>query len=212
MAPIYLVRTGRTALSDEGRLQGRMDHGLIPQGRADAESAAGQLREGNIALVYTSPLLRARETAAVIADPMGTRAVPLQGLTDVDVGLWEGRTTTEIAASEPSVFDAFFRFPFAAAFPSGERMVEAERRVFDALQTIADLHRGRSVVVVTHELLIRLVLVRLRRLEGTAIWDPNVLPGSVTALRATDDGLELPTVLEDLFRAAARRRSDNVTR
>jgi broad specificity phosphatase PhoE len=211
MAPIYLVRPGRTALSREGRLQGREDHGLSPEGRADAENAAGRLGGRDIAIVYTSPLLRARETAAVIASTLGTHAVPLLGLTDVDVGRWAGRTVTEIAASEPEVFDAYFRFPIAATFPDGERMVEAERRVFDALGTIADLHRGRSVVGVTHELLIRLVLVRLRCLDGTAIWDPNVLPGSVTELRATDGGLELPTVLEDLFRAAARKRSGDVT-
>ena len=207
MAPIYLVRTGRTVLSREGRLQGRADQELIPEGRADAESAAIRFGEANVAAVYTSPLLRARETAALIARSVGTRAVPLRGLRDVDVGRWEGRTAAEIAASEPMVFDAYFRFPIAAAFPAGERMVDAERRVFEALETIADLHRGQSVVAVTHELLIRLVLVRLRRLEGTAIWDPNVLPGSITELRATDEGLELPTILEDLLRAAERRRS-----
>lgn len=207
MAPIYLVRTGRTAWSREGRLQGRADHELTPAGRADAESAAGRLGEANVAVVYTSPLVRARETAAFIARSVRTRAVPLQGLTDVDVGRWGGRTAAEIAASEPGLFDAYFRYPIAAAFPAGERMAEAERRVFEALETIADLHRGQSVVAVTHELLIRLVLVRLRRLEGTAIWDPSVPPGSVTELRASAEGLELPTVLEDLFRAAARKRS-----
>jgi hypothetical protein len=47
--------------------------------------------------------------------------------------------------------------------------------------------------------------VRLRRLEGTAFWDPNVEPGSVTELRVTDHGFEFPTVLEDLFRAAERK-------
>ncbi len=211
MAAIYLVRSGRTRLSEAGRLQGRVDHALIPEGRADAESAARRLSQANVALVYTSPLLRARETAAVIARSVKARALPLQGLTDVDVGLWEGQTVAEIAASAPGTFGAYFRFPIAATFPAGERMVEAQRRVFDALGTIAGLHRGRSVVAVTHELPIRLVLVRLRRLDGTALWDPHVLPGSVTELRATEDGLELPTVLEDLFRAAARKRSGGMT-
>jgi broad specificity phosphatase PhoE len=210
LAALYLVRSGRTALSDEGRLQGRADHGLTPEGRADAESVADRLRSATVAVVYTSPLLRARETAAVVANSMRTRVIPLDGLTDVDVGSWEGRTVGEIAASEPAAFDAYFRFPIAATFPAGERMVEAERRVFDALEAIADLHPSRSVIVVTHELPIRLVLVRLRRLEGTAIWDPNIRPGALTELRSTDDGLELPTVLEDLFRAAARKRSGDM--
>jgi broad specificity phosphatase PhoE len=208
MTPIFLVRAGRTAQSDEGRLQGRADNPLTAEGLADAHRAARRLAGAKVAAVYTSPLRRARQTAGVIARLVSVRPLSLQDLVDIDVGSWGGRTNEEVAELEPKAFNWYFRFPTAAEFPLGERLSDAERRVFGALEWVADRHRGRTVVAVTHELLIRLVLVRLKELEGTAIWDPDVPPGSVIELRATDEGLELPTVLEDLFRAAARKRSD----
>ena len=116
---------------------------------------------------------------------------------------WLARRS-RIRESEPRAFDFYFRFPAAATFPSGESMAAAERRAFRALESIGGRHPERAVAVVTHELLIRLVLVRLKGLEGTAFWDPDVSPGSVIELRATDEGLQVPTVLEDLFRQAGR--------
>lgn len=208
MTSLFVVRAGRTALSSEGRLQGHTDRPLIADGVEDARRAARRLAQEDIVATYTSPLRRAREAAEVIGRSVGLFPDTLQDLADADVGTWVARTATEIRESEPRAFDFYLRFPVAASFPSGERMADVERRAFGALGSIAERHPGRKVVVVTHELLIRLVLVRLKGLEGTALWDPHVSPGSVTELRATDEGLQVPTILEDLFRAAARGRKD----
>ncbi len=208
MTPMFVVRAGRTALSGEGRLQGRTDGPLTPEGVDDARRAAQRLAREDVAAIYTSPLRRARETAEAIGRPAGKVPQAVQDLADVDTGAWVAHTADEIRELDPRAFDSYFRFPVAASFPSGETMADAEGRAFAALGSIAERHPGRTVVIVTHELLIRLVLVRLKRLEGTALWDPEVAPGSVTELRTTDEGLQVPTVLEDLFRAAARGRED----
>ena len=206
MQTLYLVRTGRTRLSGRGRLQGRSEDRLTAEGRDDARAAAERLAGAGVRTVHASPLPRAVETAGLLAGPLGpevsVRIHP--GLTDVDVGTWSGRTMREVRANDRAAHDAFFRYPTAWAFPSGEPMADAERRAFAALHEIADAGGDRPAAVVTHELVIRSVLLRLRRLEGTAMWDPRVPPGSVTALRATPRGLELPTPLEDLLRAAER--------
>lgn len=206
MTTIFLVRAGRTSLCAEGRLQGDSDEPLSPDGVRDARNVRLRLA-GRVATVISSPVRRARETAEIVASPLGLRPVILADLTDVDTGRWTGRTMAEIAASEPRAFDTYFRFPTAATLPDGESMADATRRVFVVLGSIAGDRPSRPVAVVTHELLIRLVMVRLRGLEGTATWDPHVAPGSVTELRATDAGLEIPTVLEGLFRAAAQKRA-----
>ena len=208
-AAIYLVRAGRTVLSEEGRLQGGRDLPLTERGLEDAARVADRLEGANVTAVHTSPLIRARQTADVIRRALGTSVSEPpshRDLIDVDVGLWEGMTTAEIAVREPRAFDWYFRMPLAYAFTGGERMIDAQRRVFLGLESIAEATRGAAVVV-THELPIRSVLLHLRRLEGTAFWDPHVDPGSVTELRATGDGLEIPSVLEDLLRDSERRRA-----
>lgn len=202
-ANLFLVRAGRTPLSADGRFSGRLDPGLDEHGVAQAREAASTLAGDGVVSVATSPLRRARETAEIIAKACATEVVVHDGLTDVDAGAWTGLTREEAAASGPDEFDPFFRFPTSATIPGGERLWETLERVSEALGSIARPGTG-PVVAVTHELPIRLVLVRLRRLEGTALWDPLIAPGSITRLRATPRGLEIPTVLEDLFRAARR--------
>jgi len=209
---IYLVRAGRTRLSEEGRLQGRRDVPLTDAGMNDALHAGHRLAEANVAAVFASPLRRARQTADVICRVLGTSCRTLAELIDVDVGRWAGMTMAQIIDREPLAFDWYFRMPLAATYPSGEQIIDAERRVFEALESITGVCPGRAAVAITHEMPIRSILVRVRRLEGTAFWDPHVPPGSVTELRATEDGFELPTVLEDLLRAADGKRNERERR
>lgn len=200
---LFLARAGRTRLSAEGRFTGRLDPGLDEHGIAQARKAAAALAAEGVGSVFTSPLRRARETAETIAEACTAEVRVIDDLTDVDVGTWAGLTREEAAATAPEEFDLFFRSPAAGVFQGGERMWGALERVSGALESIGQ-HAEGATVAVTHELPIRLVLLRLRRLDGTALWDPAVAPGSITRLRATSSGLEIPTVLEDLLRAAHR--------
>jgi broad specificity phosphatase PhoE len=200
---IFLVRAGRTSLGERGAFEGRLDHDLTEAGRVDAMSAAARLEATGVDRVYTSPLLRARRTAHTIARRLGVPTSVVDHLVDVDVGSWGGLTPEEIARVDPEAYRSFFRFPIATTFAGGEAMVEVDRRMLAALGAIGRASR-RQVAVVTHELPIRRVLVRVKRAEGTAMWDPTVPPGCVVELRWDGDRLELPTVLEDLFRSASR--------
>jgi probable phosphoglycerate mutase len=202
-ANLFLVRAGRTSFSAERRFVGRLDPGLDEEGIAQARAAASILADEGVVAVFTSPLRRARETADIIAGACGVEVDERDDLIDVDAGTWTGLTREEAAAAASGEFDLFFRFPASATMPRGERMWAALERVSEVLEAIGRPGAG-SVVAVTHELPIRLVLQRLRRLDGTALWDPAVAPGSITRLRAATSGLEIPTVLEDLFRAARR--------
>lgn len=201
---IFLVRSARTALSAAGRLTGRLDPSLDGVGADQARDAAIEIASAGVAEVLSSPLRRARETADAIGRAVGARPRILEELVDVDAGAWTGLTMEEASVASPEEFDAFFRMPQAAEIPGGGRMWETQRRLLATLEGIGGAARG-DVVAITHELPIRLALVKLRRLEGTALWGPAIPPGSITRLRASDDGMEIPTVLDDLFRASQRR-------
>lgn len=202
---IHLVRSARTALSAEGRFTGRLDPPLDGEGLTQARAAARSLADAGVSAVFTSPLRRAAQTADAIARWVGVRLEVVDELTDLDMGASTGLTMQEASSASPREFDWFFRMPRAAELPGGGRMSEALRRTLGALEEIAARTAGGGVVVVTHELPIRLVLVKLRELEGTALWDPVIPPGSIRRLRVSGEGLQIPTVLGDLFRAAGRR-------
>jgi broad specificity phosphatase PhoE len=95
---LWLVRHGATEWSTTGRHTGRTDLPLSDAGRVEAAALCKPLDRQAFAAVFTSPLVRARETARIsgFAD-----AEVLDDLREWDYGVYEGRTTAEIRAEIP---------------------------------------------------------------------------------------------------------------
>jgi len=89
---LWLVRHGRTAGNDEGRIQGRSDFPLNEQGLQEASLLAERMAGISVAALYSSPLLRARQTASVIGQRVGLPVNVLDELSEIDMGSWERRT------------------------------------------------------------------------------------------------------------------------
>ena len=104
-ARIYLVRHGRTVMNAEVRFRGRLEVPLDAVGRAEALATAQQLSDIGLAAAYTSPLARAREVAIAIAAASRLKRVDdVEGLTNLDYGVWEGLTKEECAAHDAEAF------------------------------------------------------------------------------------------------------------
>ena len=88
---IYLIRHGETAWNRENRIQGREDVPLSEEGRAQAVRCARAFSGIRIAAVATSPLSRARDTAAAIAEAAGAPVMVEDGLIERDFGDISGR-------------------------------------------------------------------------------------------------------------------------
>jgi broad specificity phosphatase PhoE len=95
---LWLVRHGATEWSENGRHTGRTDLPLLPSGEAEARTLAPRLADHPFALVLTSPLRRARDTARLAGFP---DAVVDDNLLEWDYGEYEGRTTAQIRADRP---------------------------------------------------------------------------------------------------------------
>jgi len=190
-ATIYLVRHGRTALNAQDRFRGRMDPPLDQRGREEANRVAERLGSAVLAAVYTSPLLRARQTAAPIAERAGLAVEELPGLTDLDFGEWTGLTREEAALRHPEAFARFRRSPRDAAAPGGETLAEVEDRAIRALRTVAERHPGGAAAAVSHEIPIRLVMARLAGVENPGFWELELPTGSIITLVSRDGGLAL---------------------
>ena len=139
MTTLLLARHGETDWNVEGRWQGWSDPPLNENGRAQARELAEQLRSTPFDAVYSSDLLRAHETAEIVAEPHGVPVIADAGLREIDVGSWSGLTRPELAA----------RFPNGDR-PDGETREQHRDRVHEAVERIARANLGRLVLIVTH--------------------------------------------------------------
>ena len=151
-ATVLVVRHGQSAGNVSRRLSSAAPGGeLTETGREQAAAAAAALADRNVSRVFASPLLRAQQTAQILADAVG--AGPVHVLDDVrefSLGDCEGSDTEDDWARVDAIFDAWMDGHLAESLPGGESGLAVVTRMREALQSVADQHRGETVVVVSH--------------------------------------------------------------
>ena len=105
---VLLLRHAETEWNRERRFQGWRDSPLSAVGRGQAESAARLLAGSPVAAVWSSPLGRARETAAIIAAPHQLAVREAEAFKEMGFGEWEGLTRDEVAATTTNNFVRIF--------------------------------------------------------------------------------------------------------
>jgi broad specificity phosphatase PhoE len=145
---ILLARHGETDWNREGRFQGHADPPLNETGRAQAAELAAELEGVELAAVYSSPLRRAVETAAVVAAEHGLEPVAVDALREVDVGSWQGLTREEIEARFPEQFARWLDYD--QGWEDGESYEGMGRRAVAVLLELAAAHEGERILAVTH--------------------------------------------------------------
>lgn len=158
---LVLTRHGQTVWHEENRYAGSSDIDLTDAGRAQADLLAAWTRTHRPAAVVSSPLGRALATARPSAAALGTEPVVVEDLREVDFGLAEGRTLSELRADHPEVVARFRSDPVTHHFPGADPPAAAAKRAAEALRSVASGHPGRTVLVVAHNTLVRLALCEL---------------------------------------------------
>jgi probable phosphoglycerate mutase len=128
----------------------REDPPLTEEGLLQAQHAASLLEKQQIDVVYSSPLLRTRTTAELIA---GKANVPMHfhsKLKERPFGIWDGLYFDEIARDYPEQFQAWKRDPISFVPEGGETINAHKERVKNALLEIIANHRGQRIVIVSH--------------------------------------------------------------
>jgi broad specificity phosphatase PhoE len=193
---LFLVRHGTTTLNLQNRYRGRRDVPLDAQGYQDAVDAARLLSSCGLSAVYTGPLRRTVATAQIIADEA---LVPdlriLHGLNNVDYGAWEGLTAQEAELHDPRAFAAYRTCPEIAVCPAGERLMDAQARIRQAVELIGARHAGEIVVGVTHAVMIRLLVLGLTGASGET-WRIPVGRGSMTSLTIREGQIDVNALPE----------------
>jgi broad specificity phosphatase PhoE len=152
-ASIYLARHGQTAYNHEGRFQGQQAIPLDDTGRAQAAELAEHAADYGFQALWCSPLLRARETADIVAAKISLEPKEDARLMETDAGDWTDLTFVDVRAKTPELFDAFAAAEPGFAFPGGESFTQQELRVDAALR---DVEAGKlPALVVCHGMVIR---------------------------------------------------------
>jgi len=147
---ICFIRHGETDWNAEKRIQGQIDIPLNETGRAQALAMAFNAAHHNFDAIYSSDLLRARDTAAMLAARRGLAINILQQLRERHFGIFQGLTAAEGKVSQPEAHARYLARDPDYDFDSGESMHNLARRVAAAVHEMTRHHAGHTLAAVTH--------------------------------------------------------------
>jgi broad specificity phosphatase PhoE len=150
MTRLILVRHGTTEWIEQGRLHGISDSPLSQKGLRESGLAAGALAGQHFEAFYTSPLGRARQTAAIIGQAIGLEPQPLDDLSEMNFGWMEGGPNFNFAHDPPVKRALRAAWIGLVVGLSGEPRHRFGRRVAEAAREIARRHPDGNVLAVVH--------------------------------------------------------------
>ncbi|MRK02290.1 bifunctional RNase H/acid phosphatase [Aeromicrobium sp. S22] len=187
---LVLVRHGVTSATERKAFSGSTgdDHGLTDAGRQQADRAAAWIAErGPVDAIVTSPLLRTRETAAVIGSDLGLDVSVESGLAETSFGDWDGYTFAEIQERWPEEMSAWLASTDVAP-PGGESFAEVDRRITATREALLAAHPGETVVAVSHVTPIKLLVRHALGAPLASIYKMELSPASITTVAWWPDG------------------------
>ncbi|NNN04960.1 MAG: histidine phosphatase family protein [Elusimicrobia bacterium] len=145
---LILVRHGHCDKS--GTYCGSTDAPLTKKGRSQALAVAEKIASVPISVCYYSPLRRASQTARILCSSRRIRALPAPALKEIDFGLWEGLTYSEIAARWPDLAERWLADPAGVTIPGGEPFSAFSGRIRRFLQNLSKEGSARNILIVAH--------------------------------------------------------------
>ena len=168
---LLLIRHGQTEWNILGKYTGQSDIPLNATGRREAELLARKLEKNPPEVIISSDLIRAYETAKIVAVPLHLPVQKDSNLREINQGVWEGMFFADIKAKYAAEFAARENDPLEVAPPGGETLGQVRERVLTAVTTILQLYPGKRVAVVAHGLVLALIKAHYSNYPITQVWD-----------------------------------------
>ncbi|WP_226580924.1 histidine phosphatase family protein [Halobacillus litoralis] len=160
MTRVYLIRHGESEWNAAGDLYcGRTDIGLSEKGKEQARAAGEFLKDVHFDAAYSSPLIRAYDTASLI---LGERKMDIEmdeRMYEGDFGEWEGRSKATFIQEDPESWNEWMRDPWhTRAGRTGETAKEMHDRATSFFNDLTQKHGDETVLVTAHNNTIRFFL------------------------------------------------------
>ena len=184
---LLAIRHGETTWSREHRFAGSTDISLTAEGRRQCAALAQALAPLPIAAVYASPLARARESAEPVAAAQKIDVTLESAFREMCFGDWEGLTRDEVAQRFPEDYALWRTAPERFARPGGEALAAVAARVADGLAELSATHKGETIVLVSHGVVTRLIVLSALGLGPERLWSVDASPAGISEIEYRDD-------------------------
>lgn len=190
---IHLLRHGQTEHSRDNRFCGSgSDPELTGDGRRMAAAIAAALGGEPFSSVHSSPLRRARQTAAPLAQALGQQVEIAPGLAEIAYGAWEGLTGEEAATRFHDAHLSWSADPALHPPPGGETAPQVARRALVQLDAMRAATTSGDLLAISHKATIRIVLCALLGIDLGRFRQRFACPvGSLTTLEWNATGVQL---------------------
>jgi 2,3-bisphosphoglycerate-dependent phosphoglycerate mutase len=198
---LVLVRHAQPVRVDEGEVEGAADPGLSEQGRTQARRLGDWLAAEAPDAVVTSPLRRARETAAPLAAILGLRVDVDAGLSEYDATAGSYVPIEDLRAAKDERWFATIEGRWADA--GGADPAVFQRQVLPAMDALVERFTGARVVVVTHGGVLNVFLAHVLRTDTLLFFHPEYT--SISRVRAARSGQRSVASLNETAHLHAHR-------
>lgn len=201
----YLVRHGQSIGNLENRTLGHTDLDLSELGYHQAAATFEYMKDWHLDAVYSSPLLRAKNTVLPHALHRGMDVHCLDDLREIYLGLWEGMNVRDIVHRWPYTFTELWRGNFALSTPpKGEYVQDAADRVIGALMALGEKHPGQMLLIGGHAGIFRAAVAKIIGMEPERVGAEFPFPtnASITTLAYENGALSLVRYSEDAHLAS----------
>ena len=189
---LYLIRHAETEWNKAMKFQGQTDIPLIEDGRQQAAALGRRMSSLKLDALYSSDLVRAYETAQIVASHHNKQVEIVPELKELNFGEWEGLTHSEIKKNYPEELKLWWNNPFSINVPGGESFRELSERAVNAIKKIVKKHSDGQVAVVSHGGVIRCIIGYTMGIAPAKYWRLRLNNTSVSILdfpRHEDDGI-----------------------
>jgi broad specificity phosphatase PhoE len=185
MALVILVRHGQTDENVSGRISGQGPVPLNVRGQEQARLTAEVLAPLGITHIFSSPLVRARQTAEFLAERLQKPIEEIPELCEVGYGDWEGKTFSEMRTHP--VAHQVFNDPINAIFPNGESLLAVQQRGIRVIEWVRGTYPQGIVTVVSHGDVIRTTLAHYLGMPFNDYRRIDLDNGAISVLELFDD-------------------------
>ena len=183
-----IIRHGQTEWNLLGKTQGHGNSDLTPKGIEQAELLADSMTKYPIDYIYSSDLGRAYQTAEIIGNKLSIEVEKTEALREMNFGTWEGRIIKDIIEEDPELYKMWRNEPHLAKIPQGETLSQIKERTDAFIKEINEKYDGKHIVLVTHSLCARIMLLSFLDSDVKNIYRINQANTALNIIELRDYG------------------------
>ncbi len=171
MLRLHIVRHGQTSWNAIRRVQGQSDSELDDTGKQQAADLREELSDIDFAAVFVSPLLRTRQTADILCAHRNNDHHYLDDLKEMGLGQWETHMWDDVAQKWPEQHKMYTDAPDKFDMPGAETAHVLSQRGARAIEHIHSQVSSGDVLVVSHGVLIKTIILGVARQPLSVLWE-----------------------------------------